>query len=224
LDRRDVIQAFRQCEDLFEVVFDSFSGNVLDAMRNSARALDMDLAAARKSLRDPGTVLAIEPHQAAVMRQQFLWQQGLRCHLEQVEQSPWSHLKDVELERRIFERGWVHLPPEERARWLTSVRLFRCCSALPWPGDRASLVVTLDGREVIDETSFFLALGEAVNGPAGYFGAGLDALRDCFCGSFGVALPFTVKWAHSQYSKQAIGGFSEFVEVLSAAGTCVELS
>ncbi|WP_327590963.1 barstar family protein [Nonomuraea sp. NBC_00507] len=30
-----------------------------------------------------------------------------------------------------------------------------------------------------DEAAFYLAMGEAINGPGGYFGRNLDALDDC---------------------------------------------
>ncbi|MEU0942740.1 hypothetical protein ABZ379_08055 [Streptomyces canus] len=37
----------------------------------------------------------------------------------------------------------------------------------------------LDGRHITDLPGFFCALGEAVNGPGGYFGQGLDTLNEC---------------------------------------------
>ena len=50
----------------------------------------------------------------------------------------------------------------------------------------------LDGTHVTDIVSFYCALGEAVNGPGGYFGWNLDALADCLRGGFGATPPFTV--------------------------------
>ncbi|WP_370971253.1 barstar family protein [Amycolatopsis sp. cg9] len=50
----------------------------------------------------------------------------------------------------------------------------------------------LDGTHVTDLASFLCALGEAVNGPGGYFGRNLDALADCLRGGFGATTPFTV--------------------------------
>ena len=49
--------------------------------------------------------------------------------------------------------------------------------------------IVLNGEFIRDIPSFYLSLGEAVNGPGGYFGKSLDALSDCFCGGFGVLPP-----------------------------------
>ncbi|MEM9187722.1 MAG: hypothetical protein AAGF12_01000, partial [Myxococcota bacterium] len=38
-----------------------------------------------------------------------------------------------------------------------------------------------------------LALGEALRGPGGYYGASLDSLADCTCGGFGPVPPFVVE-------------------------------
>src|SRR2546421_5312984 len=40
----------------------------------------------------------------------------------------------------------------------------------------------LDGRFVTDVEGFYCAIGEAINGPGGYFGLNLDALDDCLSG------------------------------------------
>lgn len=47
---------------------------------------------------------------------------------------------------------------------------------------------------VTDRPSLFLALGEAVNGPGGYFGGCVDALADCLRGHFGYTAPATLLW------------------------------
>ncbi len=59
----------------------------------------------------------------------------------------------------------------------------------------------LDGRHIVDEDSFYCALGEAVNGPCGYFGWNLDALADCLCGGWGATPPFVLVWHHSQVAR-----------------------
>ena len=46
-----------------------------------------------------------------------------------------------------------------------------------WPMTEGEIV--LDGRQVTDLASLFCALGEAFNGPGGYFGANFAALDDC---------------------------------------------
>ncbi|MEU9576957.1 barstar family protein [Streptomyces chilikensis] len=50
---------------------------------------------------------------------------------------------------------------------------------------------------MVDEESFHCALGEAVDGPCGYFGWDLDALDDCLRGRWGATAPFTLHWDHS---------------------------
>ncbi|KZE73732.1 ribonuclease inhibitor [Paenibacillus elgii] len=52
----------------------------------------------------------------------------------------------------------------------------------------------LDGTYVTDYPSFFCAMGEAINGPRGYFGFDLPSLNDCLCGGFGTTGPFTLTW------------------------------
>lgn len=55
-------------------------------------------------------------------------------------------------------------------------------------------VFVIDGAAIADYPALMCALGEAINGPGGYFG-GLDSvsLQDCLNGSFGVTLPFTLR-------------------------------
>ncbi|MGW0334418.1 barstar family protein [Streptomyces sp. NPDC003011] len=63
----------------------------------------------------------------------------------------------------------------------------------------------LDGHHVTDEPGFFCALGEAVNGPGGYFGWGLDTLSDCLCGRWGAAGPFTLVWHDADVARTCLG-------------------
>jgi RNAse (barnase) inhibitor barstar len=60
----------------------------------------------------------------------------------------------------------------------------------------------LDGRHVINIEGFYCALGEAINGPAGYFGWNLDALNDCLRGRFGAQAPFHLTWHHSTTARE----------------------
>lgn len=52
----------------------------------------------------------------------------------------------------------------------------------------------LDGTRAGDRPGLWAALGEAVNGPGGYYGSNLDALVDCLRGDFGPVPPFTLVW------------------------------
>ncbi|WP_328749626.1 barstar family protein [Streptomyces sp. NBC_00285] len=63
----------------------------------------------------------------------------------------------------------------------------------------------LDGRHITDVPGFFCALGEAVNGPGGYFGQGLDALDDCLRGRWGAAPPFSLIWHASEVARGCLG-------------------
>lgn len=60
----------------------------------------------------------------------------------------------------------------------------------------------LDGRFVTDIEGFYCAIGEAVNGPGGYFGWNLDALDDCMRGRWGAARPFRLVWHHADVARQ----------------------
>ncbi|MFJ4202778.1 barstar family protein [Streptomyces sviceus] len=63
----------------------------------------------------------------------------------------------------------------------------------------------LDGRHITDLPGFFCALGEAVNGPGGYFGWGPDALDDCLTGRWGAAPPLRLVWHDSEVARRHLG-------------------
>lgn len=71
--------------------------------------------------------------------------------------------------------------------------------------DRVNETIILDGNNIDSVPGFYLALGEAVNGPNGYFGACLDSLSDCLCGGFGLALPITVEIRNSYVAREHLG-------------------
>lgn len=64
--------------------------------------------------------------------------------------------------------------------------------------DLSGSVYNLDGSFIDDIPSLYLALGEAINGPGGYFGACLDSLSDCLCGGFSAIPPFQLIIENSQ--------------------------
>lgn len=55
----------------------------------------------------------------------------------------------------------------------------------------------LDGRHITGETGLYCALGEAINGPGGYFGRDWNGVKDCLFGGFGARTPFTLIWHDS---------------------------
>ncbi|WP_234285352.1 barstar family protein, partial [Streptomyces venezuelae] len=54
---------------------------------------------------------------------------------------------------------------------------------------------------VTDEPGLWLALGEAVNGPGGYFGGDFHALHDCLGGDFGFTAPATLTWRNADVAR-----------------------
>jgi len=97
--------------------------------------------------------------------------------------------------------GWAELPVGRRDAWLEVVSKYRLNDRLRRgahgtdPAGRPEVV--LDGRHVTDLASFFCAIGEAVNGPGGYFGSNPMALADCLGGGWGIDGPFTLVWEHA---------------------------
>ena len=100
---------------------------------------------------------------------------------------------------------WAAYSPDGREAWLEVVRRrsFQeegVSEMPPGPAHRdpasqnANAVFELDGDRVDDVAGLYCALGEAINGPGGYFGAGLDSLRDCLRGGFGALPPFELRW------------------------------
>jgi RNAse (barnase) inhibitor barstar len=147
-------------------------------------------------------------------------------------------------ERRPEQPGeWASLSTEDRTAWLEVVRLFRGERTLRLGGDEARLVGTresaqaalfvLDGRHVTDRPGLFCALGEALRGPGGYYGAGLDGVQDCLCGGFEIVPPFTLCWLDAEIARVSLadtagdhgGGslFDELIRMLRDRGVNVEL-
>jgi RNAse (barnase) inhibitor barstar len=65
----------------------------------------------------------------------------------------------------------------------------------------------IDGDRIAKLDDVYRALGEAVNGPGGYFGSNLDALDDCLYGGFGTPVGgFIVEWRNSEKSRAFLSG------------------
>ncbi|MER5197281.1 barstar family protein [Streptomyces sp. NPDC002755] len=95
---------------------------------------------------------------------------------------------------------WAGLETRQRGAWLDLVRERGCRLAhRPRPAGHA---YELDGRHITDEPGLYLALGEAVNGPGGYFGGCLDALVDCLRGNFGCTTPATLLWRDAATARE----------------------
>ena len=92
--------------------------------------------------------------------------------------------------------AWAGLDTRQREAWLDLVRERGC--RLEYRHRPGGHDYELDGRHITDEPGLYLALGEAVNGPGGYFGGCLAALVDCLRGNFGSHLPRNAALARCQ--------------------------
>ncbi|MEU2854975.1 barstar family protein [Streptomyces syringium] len=104
-----------------------------------------------------------------------------------------------------IERGeWAKYPAEYHECWLhvTQTAWFTAHRKAARYG--TDDFVTIDGREMFNKFSFYCALGEAVNGPGGYFGSNLDALADCLS-SREAKGQFHVTWESFPSSRNHLG-------------------
>ncbi|MHB9864436.1 barstar family protein [Streptomyces sp. YIM S03343] len=96
--------------------------------------------------------------------------------------------------------AWAALETRQRGAWLDLVRERGCRRKHQ---DRpAGHAYELDGRHITDEPGLYLALGEAVNGPGGYFGGCLDGLVDCLRGNFGYTAPASLLWREAATARE----------------------
>ncbi|OJF15432.1 hypothetical protein BG844_04815 [Couchioplanes caeruleus subsp. caeruleus] len=99
---------------------------------------------------------------------------------------------------------WAGYNRELRHQW-AGVALTHRTDA---PDQPADTTYHLDGQFVTDIEGFYCAIGEAINGPGGYFGWNLDALADCLRGKFGARAPFRLVWHNSTVAcKHLVTGY-----------------
>ncbi|MHB9856585.1 barstar family protein [Streptomyces krungchingensis] len=116
----------------------------------------------------------------------------------------WELLRTGQLNRKGL---WHSLDPEGRKAWLSVALWSQRYQRREHPDDAApGQVFTLDGRQVVDADSFYCALGEAINGPGGYFGWNLAAVDDCLEGRFGATAPFALEWQNSDIARSRVAG------------------
>ena len=104
------------------------------------------------------------------------------------------------------EPEWYSLSHRDRYRRLTEVRRAWCRRPVRDNKDYQGRTVHLDGTWITDVSGFYLSLGEAINGPSGYFGGDLDALSDCLCGGFGVLPPLTIRLSYFNDVRNVLDG------------------
>jgi len=92
---------------------------------------------------------------------------------------------------------WRPLSLAQREQWLIAAcnRHFKWMRRRQgWRDAEPGTVFVIDGAVIADHPALMCALGEAINGPGGYFGGtDLLSLQDCLYGSFGVTLPFVLR-------------------------------
>ncbi|NKZ09097.1 hypothetical protein HGB48_35950 [Actinomadura latina] len=93
---------------------------------------------------------------------------------------------------------WADYDRELRHHW-SGVALGHRSST---PDRSVDTTYDLDGRFVTDIEGFYCAIGEAINGPGGYFGWNLGALDDCLRGGFGARAPFRLIWHDSAVARE----------------------
>jgi hypothetical protein len=100
--------------------------------------------------------------------------------------------------------SWVALSQRAREEWLDHARQRYFSAEHPQPQAPPGHVFELAGKAITDLTSFFCAMGEAINGPGGYFGAGFHGFDDCCVGGFGATPPCTIRWNDASVAKRAL--------------------
>ncbi|MFF3613070.1 barstar family protein [Streptomyces sp. NPDC002580] len=117
---------------------------------------------------------------------------------------------------------WVSLPIGQREGWLEVARKYLGAAGKVNPRREQ---YTLDGANISDVASFYCAIGEAMNGPGGYYGSNLAALDDCLFGGFGPAAPFRLVWESSEVAADMLGGLPAYhpnASVLDLIVNCLE--
>jgi hypothetical protein len=122
--------------------------------------------------------------------------------------------------------AWTDLPMGSREACLEVAGLYRIATSST-SNDVSEIL--LDGARIEDLASFFCAMGEAVNGPGGYYGWNFQALADCLGGGCGARAPFVLRWSEFDVAQSSLVGEVEsvgrrltqlelIVEIFQAAG------
>ncbi|MCX5376540.1 barstar family protein [Streptomyces sp. NBC_00091] len=95
---------------------------------------------------------------------------------------------------------WARFDRVGRSCWLDPALSHRTGPDRPAGG-----TYHLDGRHITDAEGFFCAVGEAVNGPGGYFGRCHNGFSDALGGGFGARWPFTLVWHDHEVARRCLG-------------------
>jgi hypothetical protein len=98
---------------------------------------------------------------------------------------------------------WAALGTAGRAAWSRATQ--SNLSARRTPDAPPGATYHLDGRYITDVVGFSLALGEAMNGPGGYFGTCFGTFEYCLETGHGVQRPFTLVWHDHHIARTCLG-------------------
>lgn len=103
------------------------------------------------------------------------------------------------------EKGeWLQWPVSQHGAWLHVVQNAWFTSNHRAARYGVDEVAYLDGANIFTRSGFFCALGEAVNGPGGYFGSNLDALADCISSSLSERPLVKIVWRDFGTSQESL--------------------
>ncbi|MEW2079885.1 barstar family protein [Streptomyces sp. NPDC013433] len=103
------------------------------------------------------------------------------------------------------EKGeWLQWPVSHHGAWLHVVQNAWFTSNHRAARYGVDEVAHLDGAHIFTKPGFFCALGEAVNGPGGYFGSNLDAMADCISSSLDEKPLVRVIWRNFRASQDVL--------------------
>ncbi|MFG2889731.1 barstar family protein [Streptomyces sp. NPDC048248] len=99
---------------------------------------------------------------------------------------------------------WLQWPVSYQSAWLHVVQNSWFASNHGSAQVGVDCVAHLDGTNISTRSGFFCALGEAVNGPGGYFGSNLDALADCIASRFTKGSTVKIVWKDFDTSRELL--------------------
>ncbi len=97
---------------------------------------------------------------------------------------------------------WAPLSTVHRRAWLRIVKTGNLNHRSPHADIENHFI--MDGTHITDYAAFFCALGEAINGPGGYYGSDLASMTDCCYGGFGTEGAFTLIWENHDVAKMSL--------------------
>ncbi|MBB5213118.1 barstar family protein [Microbulbifer hydrolyticus] len=97
---------------------------------------------------------------------------------------------------------WCNLDASGKTKWLDLARKRWFRESKNHYIAEKGRTIELPGELIRCELDFYCAIGEAVNGPGGYFGAWFHGFDDCLFGGFGLEIPYEIIWKNSKLSKR----------------------